>query len=93
MGKYGHSHWEDDMVHNYAYGPSMFDHLVPLTTIFRKVRPFKHGKSHDLQSHLMRWVLFATCKHIPLVGTYGPMLDNFLHESWHIEKISILNNC
>ncbi len=48
MGQYGHPHWEDDMVHNYAHGPSMFDHFVFPTTILQKVGPFKHAKSHDL---------------------------------------------
>jgi hypothetical protein len=48
MGQFGHAHLEDDMAHNYAHGPSMFDHLVPPTTILRKVRPFEHTKPHDL---------------------------------------------
>jgi len=48
MGQYGHPHWENDMAHNYAHGPSMFDHLIISTTIFQKVGPLKHAKSHDL---------------------------------------------
>jgi hypothetical protein len=48
MGQSSHPHWEDDMVHNYAHGPSMFDHLVPLITILWKVGPFKQAKSHDM---------------------------------------------
>jgi hypothetical protein len=86
MDQFGHPHWEDDMVHNYVYGPSMFDHLVPPTTIFQKVGPFEHTKSHDLQSHPMWWVLFVTSKHNFLVQTYKLEVDNFLHKSWHIEK-------
>jgi hypothetical protein len=74
------------MVHNYAHGPSMFDHLVLPTIIFRKVGPFEHAKSHDLQSHLMWWVLFAASKHNPLARTYEPMINNFLHKSWHTEE-------
>jgi len=45
MGQSSHPHWEDDMVHNYAHGLSMFDHLILLTTKFRKVGPFEHVKS------------------------------------------------
>jgi hypothetical protein len=32
MGKFDHSHWGDDMVHNYAHGPFMFDHFSSPTT-------------------------------------------------------------
>jgi hypothetical protein len=38
-GPFGHLHWEDDMVHNCAHGPSMFDHLDLPTTTFQKVKP------------------------------------------------------
>jgi hypothetical protein len=48
MGQSSHPHWEDDMVHNYAHGPSMSNHLVPPTIIFQKVGPSKHAKSQDL---------------------------------------------
>jgi hypothetical protein len=86
MDQSGHPHWEDDMVHNYAHGPSMFDHLIPPTTILQKVGPFEHAKSHDLQSHLMWWVLSATSKHNPLARTYEPTVNNFFHKSWHTEE-------
>jgi hypothetical protein len=60
------------MAHNYAHGPSMFDHLIP-PTIFRKIRLFEHTKSQDLQSHPMWWVLFIVGKHNPLAQTYEPL--------------------
>ncbi len=44
MGPFGHPHWEDDMVHNCACSPSMFDHLGPPTTPLKKVKPFAHVK-------------------------------------------------
>jgi hypothetical protein len=86
MGQNGHPHWENDMAHNYAHGLSMFDHLEPPTTILQKVGPSKHAKSHDLQSHLMWWVLFVADKYYPFIRTYKPEVDNLFHESWHIEK-------
>jgi hypothetical protein len=86
MGQFSHPHWENDMVHNYTHGPSMFNHLVLQTTILRKVGPFKHAKSHDLQSHPIWWELFATSKHNPLVQTYKPKVDNLFHKLWHTEK-------
>jgi len=42
--QFGHPHWENNMAHNYAHGPSMFDHPVPPTTILWTVRPFEHSK-------------------------------------------------
>ncbi len=74
------------MAHNYVHGPSMFDHLVPPTTILQKLGPSEHAKSHDLQSHPMWWVLSIGGKHNPLVRTYELEVNNFLHKSWHIEK-------
>ncbi len=74
------------MVQNYTHGPSMSNHLVLPTTIFQKVGPFEHAKSHNLQSHLMWWVLFTTCKHNPFAQTYEPEVDNLFLELWHIEK-------
>ncbi len=35
MGQFGHPHWEDDMAHSYAHGPSMSNYLVFPTTIFQ----------------------------------------------------------
>jgi hypothetical protein len=34
MNQFDHSHWEDDMVHNYAHGPSMSDQLNLPTITF-----------------------------------------------------------
>jgi hypothetical protein len=35
----------------------------------------------------MWWVFFVKSKHNPLARTYGPMINNFLHElSWHIKE-------
>jgi hypothetical protein len=42
--KFGHPHWEDDTMCNYAHGPSMSNHLKPPTTILQKVKPFAHVK-------------------------------------------------
>ncbi len=86
MGQFGHPHWEDDMAHNYAHVPSMSNHFIPPTTIFQKVGPSKHAKSHNLQSHLMWWVLSTIGKHNPLVRTYKLEVDNLLHESWHTKE-------
>jgi hypothetical protein len=44
MGQFGHSHWEDDMVHNCAHGPSMFNHLSLPTMTLLKVVSFTHVK-------------------------------------------------
>jgi hypothetical protein len=34
MGQFDHPCWEHDMVHNYEYGPSMFNHLnLPTITV------------------------------------------------------------
>jgi hypothetical protein len=44
MGQFGHSHWEDDMVHNCTHVPSMSDHLGFPTTTLLKVEPFAHVK-------------------------------------------------
>jgi hypothetical protein len=38
-GQYDHPDEEDDMAHNYAHGPSMFDHFGPPTTTLQKVIP------------------------------------------------------
>jgi hypothetical protein len=78
-----HPHWENDMVDNYAHGPSMSNYFVLPTTILWKVR---HAKSHDLQSHPMWWVMSATNKHNPMVRTYKPKVNNLFLELWHIEK-------
>lgn len=42
--KFGHPHWEDEMMCNYAHGPSISNHLNSPTTIFQKVKPFAHVK-------------------------------------------------
>ncbi len=42
--QFGHSHWENDMVHNYTHGPSMFDHFGPSTMTLQKVEPSTHQK-------------------------------------------------
>jgi hypothetical protein len=86
MGQSSHPHREDDMAHNYAHGPSMFDHFILPTTILRKVRRSKHVKSHDLQSHPMWWVLFIANKHNPLAQTYKLKIDNLFHELWHTKE-------
>jgi hypothetical protein len=44
MGQFGQSHWENTMMHNYAHGLSMFDHLNPPTIILYKVKPSTHNK-------------------------------------------------
>jgi hypothetical protein len=51
MGQFGHSHGEDDMVHNCAHGPSMFDHLGLSIITFLKVEPFTLVKQHIMHSH------------------------------------------
>ncbi len=71
------------MAHNYTHGPSMSDHIVPPTTILNKVGPFEQAKSHDFQSHLIRWVLFVVDKHNPLAQTYKLKVDILLHKLWH----------
>jgi len=35
-------HWENDMVHNYTHGLSMFDQFGPSTITFQKVEPSTH---------------------------------------------------
>jgi hypothetical protein len=40
--QFGHSHWENDMVHNYTHGPSMFNHFGPSTMTLQKVEPSTH---------------------------------------------------
>jgi hypothetical protein len=86
MDQFSHPHWEDDMAHNYKHGPSMSDHFITPTTIFQKVGPFEHAKSHNLQSHPMWRVLFTASKHNPLAQTYELEVDNLLHISWHIKE-------
>jgi hypothetical protein len=44
MGQFGHTHWEDDMVHNYAHGFSMSNHLGLPTTTILKGEPFAYIK-------------------------------------------------
>jgi VanZ family protein len=81
------------MAHNYAHGPSMSNHFVLPTNILRKVRPFKHAKSHDLQSHPMWWVMSVAGKHNPLAQTYKPKVDNLCFELWHTKEYFVLSNC
>jgi hypothetical protein len=51
MGPFDHPHWEDDMVHNCAHGPSMSNHLSPPTTTLQKVKPVTHVEECIMQSH------------------------------------------
>jgi hypothetical protein len=64
----------------------MSNYFILPTTIFWKVGPFEHAKSHNLQSHPMWWVLSDAGKHNPLARTYEPKVNNLLLELWHIEK-------
>ncbi len=43
-GQFGHSHWENDMVHNCTLGPSIFDHLGLPTITLLKVELYAHIK-------------------------------------------------
>jgi hypothetical protein len=44
MNQFGHPHQENDMAHDHAHGPSMFNNLDLSTTTHQKVAPFTHAK-------------------------------------------------
>jgi hypothetical protein len=37
MGQFNHPHCEDDMVGDYAFDPSIYDHLGPPKTTHQKI--------------------------------------------------------
>jgi hypothetical protein len=78
MGQFGHPHWEDDMAHNYAHGPSMFDPSRPSNNNISKCKAFWTCK--------IKWPpitsMFTTCNIIPKLEP-KPEVDNLFHELWH----------